>query len=91
MSPTFCASGHESEITNKRENERTPCAGSPVQGAILFVVFSIYLSIVSSFFFGTGILIIGAAAILGNSPLLNIFLYGSSVYAYDISRDAKND
>ena len=36
---------------------------------------------VSSFFFGTGILIIGAAAILGNNSLLNIFLYGSSVYA----------
>ncbi|MBO7218522.1 MAG: hypothetical protein J6V40_00935, partial [Clostridia bacterium] len=30
---------------------------------------------------GTGILIIGAAAILGNSCILNIFLYGSSVYA----------
>ncbi len=39
------------------------------------------VSIVSSFFFGTGILIIGAAAIIGNSSLLNIFLYGSSVYA----------
>lgn len=39
------------------------------------------ISIVSSFFFGTGILIIGAAAILGNSSLLNIFLYGSSVFA----------
>ena len=33
------------------------------------------------FFFGTGILIIGAAAILGNNSLLNVFLYGSSVYA----------
>ncbi len=40
-----------------------------------------WISIVSSFFFGTGILIIGAAAILGNSTVLNIFLYGSSVYA----------
>lgn len=40
-----------------------------------------WISIVSSFFFGTGILIIGAAAILGNSAILNIFLYGSSVYA----------
>ena len=40
-----------------------------------------WISIVSSFFFGTGILIIGAAAILGNSGVLNIFLYGSSVYA----------
>lgn len=39
------------------------------------------ISIASSFFFGTGILIIGAAAIVGNSPILNIFLYGSSVYA----------
>ncbi|MBQ9079563.1 MAG: ABC transporter permease [Clostridia bacterium] len=39
------------------------------------------ISIASSFFFGTGILIIGAAAILGNNSLLNIFLYGSSVYA----------
>lgn len=39
------------------------------------------ISIASSFFFGTGILIVGAAAILGNSSILNIFLYGSSVYA----------
>ena len=39
------------------------------------------VSIGLSFFFGTGILIIGAAAILGNSSILNIFLYGSSVYA----------
>ena len=39
------------------------------------------ISVVSSFFFGTGILIIGAAAILGNSSVLNIFLYGSSVFA----------
>ena len=39
------------------------------------------VSIASSFFFGTGILIIGVAAILGNSSLLNVFLYGSSVYA----------
>ena len=39
------------------------------------------VSIASSFFFGTGILIIGAAAILGNNSLLNIFLYGSSVFA----------
>lgn len=39
------------------------------------------ISIASSFFFGTGILIIGAGAILGNSAVLNIFLYGSSVYA----------
>ena len=40
-----------------------------------------WISIASSFFFGTGILIIGAAAILGNSGILNIFLYGSSVFA----------
>lgn len=39
------------------------------------------ISIASSFFFGTGILIIGFAAILGNTPVLNIFLYGSSVSA----------
>lgn len=49
----------------------------------LNIIFRRYfgISIVSSFFFGTGILIIGAAAALGNSPLLNIFLYGSSVFA----------
>lgn len=49
----------------------------------LNIIFRRYfgISIASSFFFGTGILIIGAAAILGNSPILNIFLYGSSVYA----------
>lgn len=40
-----------------------------------------WISIASSFFFGTGILIIGGGAILGNSSILNIFLYGSSVYA----------
>ena len=40
-----------------------------------------WISIMMSFFFGTGILIIGAAAVLGNSAILNIFLYGSSVYA----------
>lgn len=39
------------------------------------------ISIALSFFFGTGILVIGAGSILGNSPLLNVFLYGSSVYA----------
>jgi hypothetical protein len=39
------------------------------------------VTIVSCFFFGTGILIIGAAAALGDSPILNIFLYGASVYA----------
>ena len=51
----------------------------------LNVIFRKYfgVSIASSFFFGTGILIIGAGAILGNASasILNIFLYGSSVYA----------
>lgn len=49
----------------------------------LNIIFRKYfgISIASSFFFGTGILIIGAAAIFGNSSVLNIFLYGSSVYA----------
>lgn len=39
------------------------------------------VSIASSFALGTGLPIIGAAAILSNSPALNIFLYGSSVNA----------
>lgn len=39
------------------------------------------ISIGASFFFGTGILIIGLGAIFENSPILNIFLYGSSVNA----------
>lgn len=49
----------------------------------LNIIFRRYfgLSIASSFFFGTGILILGAAAIFGNTSVLNIFLYGSSVYA----------
>lgn len=49
----------------------------------LNVVFRRYfgISVALSFFFGTGILIIGAAAVLDNSPLLNLFLYGSSVNA----------
>ena len=49
----------------------------------LNIIFRKYfaISIASSFFFGTGILIIGAAAILGNSSILNVFLYGSSVNA----------
>lgn len=49
----------------------------------LNVIFRKYfgVSIASSFFFGTGILIIGAAAILGNNSVLNVFLYGSSVFA----------
>ncbi len=49
----------------------------------LNVIFRKYfgISIASSFFFGTGILIIGAGAVVGNSAWLHVFLYGSSVYA----------
>ncbi len=53
----------------------------------LNIIFRRYfgISIASSFFFGTGILIIGAAAIVEGlslpSSFLNIFLYGSSVNA----------
>ena len=49
----------------------------------LNIIFRKYfgISIASSFFFGTGILIVGADAIVGNSPILNVFLYDSSVYA----------
>ena len=53
----------------------------------LNVIFRKYfgISVASSFFFGTGILIIGAAAIVENLKLptafLNIFLYGASVNA----------
>ena len=49
----------------------------------LNIIFRRYfgVSILSSFFLGTGILIIGAAAIFGNSSILNVFLYGSSVFA----------
>ena len=53
----------------------------------LNVIFRRYfgVSIASSFFFGTGILIIGVGAIIDslslNSAILNLFLYGSSVYA----------
>ena len=53
----------------------------------LNVIFRRYfgISVASSFFFGTGILIIGAAAIVESLALptsfLNIFLYGSSVNA----------
>ena len=39
------------------------------------------ISIALCFILGTGIPIIGAAALIGNTPALNIFLYGSSVYA----------
>ena len=47
------------------------------------VIFRRYfgISVAASFFIGTGIPIIGAAAIIGNNSLLNVFLYGSSVYA----------
>ena len=57
----------------------------------LNIIFRRYfgVSIASSFFFGTGILIIGAAAIVKNLNLptafLNIFLYGSSVNACLVS------
>lgn len=57
----------------------------------LNVIFRRYfgVSIASSFFFGTGILIIGAAAIVENLQLptafLNIFLYGSSANACLVS------
>lgn len=53
----------------------------------LNVIFRKYfgISILSSFFFGTGILIIGAAAIVEQlhlpAEILNIFLYGASVNA----------
>ena len=53
----------------------------------LNVIFRRYfgISIASSFFFGTGILIIGVAAIVEKLPIptaiLNIFLYGASVNA----------
>lgn len=49
----------------------------------LNVIFRKYfgISIASSFFFGTGILVIGIGLVVGNSNMLNIFLYGSSVYA----------
>ena len=57
----------------------------------LNVIFRRYfgVSIASSFFFGTGILIIGAAAIVENLSIptgfLNIFLYGASVNACLVS------
>ena len=53
----------------------------------LNVIFRRYfgISVASSFFFGTGILIIGVAAIVENLRLptafLNLFLYGASVNA----------
>lgn len=39
------------------------------------------ISIALCFVLGTGIPVIGVAALIGNTPALNIFLYGSSVYA----------
>ena len=39
------------------------------------------ISIALCFVLGTGIPVIGVAAVIGNTPALNIFLYGSSVYA----------
>ncbi|MBQ8894136.1 MAG: hypothetical protein IJ043_06970 [Clostridia bacterium] len=57
----------------------------------LNIIFRRYfgISIASSFFFGTGILIIGLAAIVENLSIptwfLNIFLYGSSVNACLVS------
>lgn len=40
-----------------------------------------WISIILCFILGTGIPVIGGAAVIGNTPALNIFLYGSSVYA----------
>ena len=57
----------------------------------LNIIFRWYfgISIASSFFFGTGILIIGVAAIVENlavpTAFLNLFLYGSSVNACLVS------
>ena len=57
----------------------------------LNIIFRRYfgVSIASSFFFGTGIIIIGVAAVVEKLPLtasfLNIFLYGSSVNACLVS------
>lgn len=49
----------------------------------LNVIFRRYfgVSIASSFFFGTGILVIGIGSVVGNLSVLNAFLYGASVYA----------
>ena len=60
----------------------------------LNIIFRRYfgISVASSFFFGTGILIIGAASIIEGlslpSSVLNIFLYGSSVNACLVSTPA---
>ena len=59
--------------------------------AFFNIIFRRYfgVSIASSFFFGTGILIIGVAAVVENlalsSAFLNLFLYGSSVNACLVS------
>ena len=47
------------------------------------VIFRRYfgISITSSFVIGTGIPVIGAAAVMGNNSALNMFLYGASVNA----------
>lgn len=49
----------------------------------LNIIFRKYfgISIASSFFFGTGLVVIGIGTIIGNSSLLNMFLYGASVNA----------
>ena len=39
------------------------------------------ISIAASFLLGTGVLVIGVGSIIGNTPILNVFLYGSSVFA----------
>ena len=51
--------------------------------AFLNIIFRRYfgISIASSFVIGTGVPIIAAAAVFGESALLNLFLYGSSVSA----------
>jgi hypothetical protein len=60
-------------------------AGWAALYTFLNIIFRKYfgISIVSSFFFGTGILIIGIGAMVGNSnaSVLNALLYGSSVNA----------
>lgn len=49
----------------------------------LNVIFRRYfgISIASSFIFGTGIFVIAIGSVIGNVPVLNVFLYGASVYA----------
>ncbi len=50
---------------------------------LLNIIFRRYfgVSIGSCFFLGTGLPVIAAGMLVGNSHLLNVFLYGSSVYA----------